>query len=420
MDAGPFRLSSRALRRTPSPIRELMPFLRQEGMISFGGGYPNPDTFAFDSMTVRLTHDGPDVEIAGQDMVNASQYSATEGLPALREQLRRWLRAKNGLEIPEECMTVVNGNQEGIYLSGDILLDEGDEAVVSEPTYPGAVAAFRSFSEGLLAIPVDAEGLRVDLLGEILDARAAKGEPLPRLIYVIPNGDNPAGTTMSMPRREALVALAVCYDIPIIEDDPYELVRLHDDPPLPCLYSLAPSHVLRLDSLSKILCPGLRLGCVSGPPQLIRAMILHKQASNLHTSSFAQAILIGYLRADGPEGLLARVTRNIELYRANRDALVEAAQRILPDDVTLDIPDAGLFLWINLPEGFDGKRMVAEDCADLKVLLVPGEAFSTCGGLRNALRASFSLLDPQTMEEGVRRLAEMIRRERERATGKGA
>ena len=420
METGPFRLSSRALRRSPSPIRELMPYLRQEGMISFGGGYPNPETFAFESMRVRLTRDGGEVTISGADMVAASQYGATEGLPALRAELRRWLFVKNGVEVPEAGMTVVNGNQEGIYLAGDVLLDEGDEAVVTEPTYPGALAAFRSFSEGLLAIPIDAEGIRTKILAEALAEREREGRPLPKLIYAIPNGDNPAGTTLSLSRRKALVALAVRYDIPIVEDDPYELIRLHDHPPLPCLYALAPSHVLRLDSLSKILCPGLRLGCVSGPPQLVRALNLHKQASNLHTSTFAQAVLLAYLRQDGPEGLLARVATNVALYRRNRDAFVEAATRILPDDVVLDVPEAGLFLWITLPEGFDGQRMVDQDCADLGVLLVPGAAFSTCGGLRNALRASFSMIDPRTMETGVRRLAEMIRRERERVSaGRG-
>lgn len=413
--------SSRARRRKPSPIRELIPYLSLEGMISLGGGYPNPATFAFRRVEVELQRPGaagepgPTLLLEGPELREATQYGATEGLPALLEQLRGWQRFKDGVELEPNGLVLLNGSQEGLYIVADLLLEPDDEVVVGEPTYPGALAAFRSFTDRFLAVPLDGEGLQTDVLARRLAEREERGEPLPRLVYVIPNGDNPAGVTLSEARRRALAELAIRHDLLLLEDDPYQLLELDGGERLTTLQRLAPGHVLRLDSFSKILCPGLRLGYASGPPALIRAMVLHKQASNLHTSSFAQALLLAYFRAEGYEGLLRRVEATLGLYRRNRDAMVEAARRYLPPEVRFQVPRAGMFIWFDLPEGCDAARMVQQDARELGVLLVPGGAFSTQHGCRSALRASFSMVDPARIEEGIKRFAEMIRRERSRA-----
>ncbi len=413
----PFRLSSRAQRRRPSAIRELVKYMGLPGMLSLGGGYPNPRTFAFARVQVDLAGGGPPLVLEGTELERATQYGATEGLPALLERLVAWQRFKDGVELPAGGLAVLNGSQEGLYILADLLLDEGDEVLVCEPTYPGALAAFRSFTDRFVAVPLDAEGMRTDLLAELLDGRAARGEPLPRFIYTIASGHNPAGVTLSEPRRRQLCETARRHGIPILEDDPYELVQLEEAARPPTLQSLAPELVVRLDSFSKILCPGLRLGYASGPAAAMRAIVLHKQASNLHTSSFAQALLAAYLRADGPEGLLARIRANVELYRRNRDAMVAGARRHLPEDVRFQVPGAGMFLWFDLPAGFDGERMLREDAEALGVVLVPGAHFSTQGGCRNALRASFSMLDPERADEAMRRFGELVRRERTRVAG---
>lgn len=387
--------------------------MRLPGMISFGGGYPAPSTFAFERMTVDLVG-GDRLTIEGEAMYAAMQYGPTPGAPALVAELQRWHAHRHGL-FPEDVL-VLTGSQEGLYLVADALLDEGDEVVVTEPTYPGALACWRSFTQRFLSIPTDAQGMRVDVLEAELSARAARGLALPALIYAIPNGDNPGGKTLPESRRRALAALAVRYDIPLVEDDPYELVLMDERPPLPSLQSLAPEHVLRLDSFSKILCPGLRLGYATGPAQLIGAMTLHKQASALHSSAIAQAVLTALLQADGPEGLLRRIDESVAFYRGNRDAMVDAARRHLPSDVSFTVPDSGMFLWFTLPEGFDAERMLKGDGRELGVLMVHGAAFSTQGELKNACRASYSMVTPEQLEEGMRRFAEVIRRERARVS----
>lgn len=404
-----FALSSRAVRRAPSPIRELVPLMSLDGMISFGGGYPNPKTFAFTRITADLAGGGQ-IEISGADLVAATQYGPTDGLPALREELVRWHAHHTGSEPPGPPL-VLNGSQEGLYLLADVLLDPGDAVVVTEPTYPGALACFRSFGATFEAVPTDGGGMRTDALAARLAELHATGDPLPRLIYAIPNGDNPGGTTLPEARRRELAALARRYDLPLVEDDPYALVRLEDTPPRPTLQSLAPEHVLRLDSFSKILAPGLRLGYATGPAELLRAMVLHKQASNLHTSSLSQALLLGLLRAEGPDGLRTRVDAAVARYRVHRDAMVASARRHLPEGCSFTVPDSGMFLWVTLPAGCDADRMVREHTRDLGVLVVPGPAFSTQGGLRDAVRTSFSLVGPEAIDEGMRRLGEMIRRE---------
>jgi DNA-binding transcriptional MocR family regulator len=412
MDDITVALSSRARRRAPSPIRELMPYLSVPGMISLGGGYPNPDTFAFRRVEIALVGGGPTLLLEGAALNAATQYGPTDALPGLREPLCGWHYHKDGVPLSDGELLLLNGSQEGLYLAADVLLDEGDEVAVCEPTYQGALAAFRSFTDRFLAIPLDGEGMCVAELDRVLAERQARKLAMPKLVYCIPSGHNPAGVTLTEPRRRHLAELAVRHGLLILEDDPYQLLQLDPGAPrLPTLQSLAPSRVLRLDSFSKILCPGLRLGYASGPASLIRAMNLHKQASNLHTSTFAQAILDVLLRAEGGEGLGARIERAVALYRRNRDAMVEAAGWHLPPGVSLRVPGAGMFLWFTLPEGCDATRMVTEDARKLKVVLVPGGAFSTQGGLRNAMRASYSMVTPEQIDEGMRRFGVMVERE---------
>lgn len=414
------RLSSRARRRRASPIRELIPYMALEDMISLGGGYPNPDTFPIGELRVVLKGESPrELVIAGDALARAQQYGATEGAPGLLELLRSWHLAKDDVRLGPGELMVLNGSQEGLYLAADVLLDEGEEVLLSEPSYPGAVAALRSFGARLTTVPLDGDGLRVDLLAELLERRREAGAPLPRLVYTIPNGHNPAGVSLSVERRRALAALAQEHDLLLLEDDPYQLVRLQPGPPLPTLQSLAPERVLRLDSFSKILCPGLRIGYVSGPAPLVRAMALHKQASNLQTGSLTQAVLAAYLDALGNDGLLRHVDTVVRRYTTQRDAMVTAARRHLPASVSFEVPQAGMFLWLRLPTGCDAQRMIDADCEALKVLLVPGAAFSTTGGCTDALRASYSLVSPERLDEGMRRLALMLGRELARAGAPG-
>jgi 2-aminoadipate transaminase len=309
-------------------------------------------------------------------------------------------------------MVVLNGSQEGLFIMAYMFLDQEDSVVVCEPTYPGAISAFAAFCPNFVSVPLDSNGLETNALERKLNEMKRNGKRMPKFIYTIPSGHNPGGVRLSEPRRKHLVRIAADFDILILEDDPYELIKLDDTPLLPTLQSLDQKGlVVRLDSFSKIFAPGLRIGYASGPADLIRKFVYFKQSSSLHTSMFIQEILLRFLRSIGFESFRDHIRNNCLLYRSNRDAMLEAVNKFLPGEVRYNVPREGMFIWFELPKECNSRRMIEHDAEELKVLLVPGDAFSTQGGLKNCMRASFSLVTPARIEEGVRRFSRMIERE---------
>ncbi len=413
------RLATRARGKEPSPIRELLKFLSIDGMISLGGGYPNPDTFAFDGVEVRF-RGGATATLDGSELVRASQYGPSDCHPGLGRELVAWQSEKDGVELDESQIVVLNGCQEGLFMMAYLFADPDDAIVLSEPTYPGALAAFRSFTRNFVAVPLDENGMVTPVLEETLSKMAGEGGRLPKFIYTVPNGHNPGGVALSLERKRHLLEIASRYDLLILEDDPYQLLRLDGSAPPPTIQSMdAEGRVVRLDSFSKIFAPGLRIGYASGPPDIMRQFVLFKQSSNLHTSMFVQAVLERYLITVGRDGFREHIRRNCALYRKNRDAMIDAAQEFLPEGVSYNVPGEGMFVWFVLPEGCDAKRMIDEHCEELKVLLVPGSAFSTLGGLKNCMRASFSMVSASDIREGMRRFGRMIAAEMSRPGREG-
>lgn len=409
------RLAARARRLAPSPIRELMPYLSLPGMISLGGGYPNPETFAFEQ--IALSFKGGRKAILSQDRVaRAAQYGPTPAHPELSAAIIGWQRHKDGVALTDDQLVVLNGSQEGIFIAAYLFLEEEDWIVASEPLYPGTLSAVRAFCPTIRTIGVDSDGLRVDELEAILEETAARGVKPPKFIYEVPCGHNPAGVTLSVERRLKLLDLARRFDVLVLEDDPYQLVGLEGTPRLPTLQSLEgePERVIRLDSFSKVFAPGLRVGYATGPAAIIRQFVLFKQCANLHTSMTAQEMLVAFFETHGFDGFMHLIEQNTVLYRANRDAMVEAARRFLPPDVRYTIPHHGMFIWFEMPAGFDAERMIREDAGDLSVVLVPGRAFAVERSLSHCMRASFSMVTTAQIEEGIRRFSVMIERERER------
>ena len=404
----------------PSPIRKLNPLMRIPGMISLGGGYPNAETFALTSMEV-VFKSGRKLHLRDKSMDLACQYGPTDAHADLKPHIIQWHSAKDGVELKGDQIQVLNGAQEGLHTMAYLFLDEGDSVALSEPAYPGAMAAFRAFTQRFLPVPLDAQGMITTELERLLAKRKAAGESLPKFIYDVPNGNNPAGVSLSVERRSHLLQIASKYNLLILEDDPYQLVQLEDRNPLPTIQSLdTEERVLRLDSFSKIFAPGLRLGYASGQADIIRYFQLYKQGSNLHTSAMDQALLAGFLASHSHEEFRALVRENCKIYRRNRDALLAAAKRVLPADIRYNIPQAGMFLWFELPERFDTDRMMELDGVELGIILLPGSAFSTTGGLKNHMRASFSMILPEQAEEGMMRFSRMIERERKRTGGEGS
>ncbi len=403
------RLALRAQGRKPSPIRAIFPLLSVPGMISFGGGYPNPKTFPFARLELSF-HGGEQIRIPAEELAPALQYGPSDADPQLLPRLIAWHEAKDGLTLTPHGVAVLNGSQEGLFIAAFLFLEEDDWVVVSEPTYPGALSAFTAFTKNFVAIPLDRDGMDTAHLETVLAERRAAGARMPKLIYTIPSGHNPGGVALSDERRHHMLALAREYDLLVLEDDPYQLLRLDEKPAPPTLQSLdGDGRVIRLDSFSKIFAPGLRVGYASGDPEIIRHFVLFKQCANLHTGSLAQRVLSAYLDAATPEGFLAQIREKCGLYRTQRDAMVAAAREALPPGVRFNVPGEGLFIWFELPEACDAGRMVEQHSRDMKVLMVPGPAFSTQGGCRNCMRASFSMVDAEQIREGMARFGQMIR-----------
>ena len=405
------RLARRALGLSPSPIRELFPFMSIDGMISMGGGYPSPDTFALDSVSISIDG-GETIRLDGAALDAATQYGPSDAHSALSPLLKEWHLAKDGVSLENDEFVTLNGSQEGLFIAAFLLLERDDSVVVSEPPYPGALSAFRAFCNNFVSVPLDGEGMDTAALAATLDKIASSGGKMPKLIYTIPSGHNPGGVTLSAKRREELVAIARRHDLLVLEDDPYQLVRLDDGAQPPTLQSLDEDRrVIRLDSFSKIFAPGLRIGYASGASAVMRRFVLFKQASNLHTSSFVQVVLARFLDTMRPAGFFRLIEKNCDFYRRNRDALIEAARELLPEGIAYHKPQNGMFVWFRMPVACDAAEMVRNDVNDLKVLLVPGPGFSTRGGLKNCMRASYATISPDAIREGVSRFAEMIRRE---------
>jgi 2-aminoadipate transaminase len=407
------RLAPRAKGKEPSPIRELLRFMKIEGMISLGGGYPNPDTFVFDRVDVRFK-DGAEATLDGGELVTASQYGASDAHAGLRDELIAWHRSKDGVELDASQLVVTNGSQEGLFIMAYLFADASDSIALSEPAYPGALSAFKSFTHNFVSVPLDGHGMDTVALEGELTTLSHKGKQLPKFIYTVPSGHNPGGVALSLERRRHMLEIAKRFDLLILEDDPYQLVKLDGSDPLPSIQSMDDEgRVVRLDSFSKVFAPGLRIGYTTGPSEIVRQFVLFKQSSNLHTSTFIQAVLHKYMTTAGHDAFRAHIAENCGFYRRNRDAMVDAAREFLPEDVQFNIPTEGMFIWFVLPESCDARRMVDEHCEDLKVLLVPGSAFSTQGELGNCMRASFSMVTPEQIREGMRRFGEMVKRELE-------
>jgi len=407
-------LAKRVQGLKPSPIRKLVPIMRTPGMISFGGGYPNAQTFAFTSVDV-VFKSGRRFTIQDKAIDLACQYGPTDASPDLKPHIVRWHADKDGISLKAEQIQILTGAQEGLHVMAYLFLNDEDSVIMSEPTYSGTLGAFRAFTERFIPVPLDAQGMVTADLERILAKMASAGERLPKFIYDIPNGHNPAGVSLSLERRRHLLEIASRYDLLILEDDPYQLIQLEDREPLPTLQALDhEGRVIRLDSFSKIFAPGLRLGYASGPAEVIGFFQLYKQGLNLHTSAMDQTLLAGFLANHTHTEFRTLIRENIGLYRRNRDAVLAAAKKHLPADVRYNVPEAGLFIWFELPAGFDAERMVETDGVELGILMVPGAGFSMTGGLKNYVRASFSMINLEQVEEGMIRFARMIERERGR------
>jgi 2-aminoadipate transaminase len=395
------RFALRTRTMTSSAIRELLKLTADPEIISFAGGLPAPEVFPLREIEAAADR------ILKEHGNSALQYSTTEGYLPLRELLVRHM-GRYGIHVTPANILITTGAQQALDLIGKLFINSGDHVLTEEPTYLGAIQAFNAYQAQYLSVPIDDEGMDMVKLEEALRAG-------PKFLYVLPNFQNPAGVTLSLERRWRLVELAAHYGTPIVEDDPYGQLRYEGDH-LPPLVQIDAEHhgsnggtkfrggVIYLGTMSKTLAPGLRIGWVVAPEEVMEKLVQMKQGADLHTSTFNQ--MLAYEVARG--GFLDRHVKLIrQVYRERRDAMVSALERYAPPGVVWTRPRGGLFLWLTLPAGFDAKTLFPEALKE-KVAYVPGSAFYPNGGGDRSMRLNFSYCTPDMIQEGIRRLCKVI------------
>lgn len=404
--AMPFVLSSLARCARPSPIRELFPLVRRPGMISFAGGLPAPDAFPVEAFASC----GDVLASRGRELL---QYGASEGLPELRDELRARMAAHLGRPIADDELLVTSGSQQGLDLLGRALLDPGDAVLVEAATYPGALHSLRNVGARFAAVPSDEDGMVVEAVPDVVAAVERASGRRPRLLYVVPDFANPTGACLSLERRRRLAGLAGELGIPVLEDDPYGRVRFRGQaqPAVAALAAGAP-WVLYAGSFSKVLAPGVRIGWMVGPPELIRALVLLRQGADLCPPTVTQALVAEYCRRGHLDAHLERV---IATYRVRAEAMQRALEDRLPAAAaTWREPDGGFFHWLRFP-GRDTSELFRRAVAE-GVAFVPGAAFHPTADEqvgppvldREHARLAFTFADPAGIAEGCARLARAL------------
>jgi 2-aminoadipate transaminase len=377
-----------------SEIRELLKVTARPEVISLAGGLPAPEFFPTEEMKAVT------LKVLNEHGRQAMQYSTTEGHPPLRRWIAERMNARLGTRVQPGEVLITSASQQGLDLTGKVFLDEGDEVLCESPTYLGAINAFRAYGPRFVEVPTDDEGMIITELEKLLLACNRV-----KLVYVVPDCQNPTGRTWSLARRRAFMELISLYRIPVIEDNPYSEVRFEGER-LPALKSMDEERlVVFLGTFSKIFSPGMRLGWVAAPGPIFEKYVLVKQGADLHTSTLAQMQLSAYLETFDLDANLERVR---EAYRRRRDAMVRALEREMPPGVRFTRPAGGLFLWVELPQGMNAREVLAV-CLEHDVAFVPGDSFFSNGGHENTLRLNYSNMPEDRIEEGVRRLGAVLR-----------
>ena len=383
-------LNARNMRR--SAIRDIIRITSQPGMISFAGGFPDPNTFPVEQLKT-IMHD-----VLEEESVSALQYGPTEGNPRLREALAKRYQ-KEGLDVTKDNFLITTSSQQAIDLVSKVFLDPGDTVVCGLPSYLGALQSFFAYRACPVGVPKDEE------LDTVVRALIASGKK-PKFIYTIPDFQNPSGITMTKKQRVELLEVAKKHDLLVIEDSPYREIRFEGEPQ-PMMYALDDSErVVTMGTFSKIFVPGFRLGWVMAHPSIVDKLVVAKQATDLCSPVFDQCVAARYLE----KGYLdENIKSTIENYRKKRENMLAAFEKYMPQGVHWTKPEGGLFLFMTLPEGYDAAELFTMAVKE-NVAFITGESFHCDGSGKNTLRINFSYMPEEIAEEGVKRLSAAIRK----------
>jgi 2-aminoadipate transaminase len=384
-----------------SAIRELFKLLGKPGIISFAGGFP--DSAMFDVEGIKEAVNAALTEEPGA----ALQYGATEGYNPLRVQLAAFMQAKGAKDVTPEQLIVTTGSQQALDLLGKTMISPGDKVIVEGPTFLATIQCFRLYGADIISAPIDANGVQTDTLEQLI------AEHKPKFVYLIPTFGNPSGAMLSLERRKKVLEMAVKYQTLIVEDDPYGDLYFGEPPP-PSLLAMSASVpgsrelLAHCGSLSKVLSPGLRVGWMIAPPELLANATMCKQFSDAHTSTFAQATAARYLKAGRMPATLAHVRK---VYAERAQAMCNALRKELGDAIEFVQPQGGLFVWARLT-GAGGKvsdgAELAKRAIEKGVAFVPGAPFYASDPDLSTLRLSFATADVGKIEEGVGRLGQAV------------
>lgn len=390
--------AKRAVHFRASEIRELLAISQKPGVISFAGGLPNPKAFPIEEIREIIN------KILTEDGAKALQYGPTSGLMEFRREIAKFVsRFSIKADINNVLATV--GSQQALDIVGRLFLDENDVVIVGLPTYLGAINAFVAYGPKLVGVPLDENGINVDLLEGKIKELKSRGEKI-KIIYTVPTFQNPAGVELSEDRRKRMIEIAEKYDLLVVEDEPYSMLRFEGKMLKPIKHYDKEGRVIYMATFSKILSPGIRLAYVIASEEIARKMIIAKQSMDLCTPTFTQIIAYHYIKNGYIEKHIPKI---IEMYRRKRDIMLESMEKYFPEECKWTKPRGGMFLWAELPKKINTKEMFDEAIKE-KVAYVHGRAFHVDGSGENTMRLNFTNPADDAIEEGIKRLAEVIKK----------
>ncbi|MFH1100942.1 MAG: PLP-dependent aminotransferase family protein [Methanobacteriota archaeon] len=389
--------SDRAGKMRKSEIRELLKVTQDPEIISFAGGLPSPLSFPIQDLQSVIAN------VLEHQGKNALQYGPTSGMKELKDVLAE-RSYKDGMKnVTAENVIIMSGSQQALDTVGKLFLNPGDTAIVGSPSYLGGINAFRSYEANLVGVPLDKDGMNIDLLEECIK-KMQRDEITPKFIYTIPTFQNPAGVVLPESRRKKMITLAREYDLIIVEDDPYGKLRYDGTSIKPIKAFDDEGRVIYMSTFSKILSPGFRLAWTIASEEITRKMALCKQALDLCTNTFTQYIANEFIRTGS---LDLHIMKIIEMYKPKRDIMMRSMEQYFPQGYTCHRPKGGMFSWVTLPEGIDTEIMFL-DALKNKVAYVHGKAFHVDDGGGRSMRLNFSYSTNEQIKEGMKRLAAVI------------
>ncbi len=375
----------------PSFVRSILKAASDPNVTSFAGGLPNPISFPQEDLMESMQR------VVEKQGANAFQYSVTAGIPELRRWIADRYNHRFGTDYTEEDVLITTGSQQILDLLGKTLLDKGDGVIVEKPTYLAAIQAFAMQQPVFHQVKLTDEGLNIDELNEALDKGA-------KMIYMIPNFQNPTGLTYSAKGRELVREALKDRNIVVVEDDPYGELRFEGDS-LPYIGGTALPHGVIMGSFSKTVTPGMRVGyLLTKDHELLRNLSIAKEAADLHTNVFAQYVIVDYLEHHDLDEHLVKIR---DLYRAQAKAMTDAMEEFFPEDVKFTKPEGGMFLWVTLPDGIRTMDLFPK-VLEQNVAFVPGDPFYPEPGTYSTMRLNFTNADEQTIRDGIQKLGEVI------------